>query len=181
LASFETTLRQRLEDLILGTVGTTRTVTPGRFALHALGGTLEDQPDDSAERKLEVVLRRATGGQIYNPIDGFQLTPYDVTFRLTYTLTNAGGNLVESSAEQGGPGTVDAIRDRAESDRVEIARVVSWHENTSGVALTGCTMIGAYENLETSPSGVFSGGKYIYEFFYRMMANVTMGSSAVTS
>ncbi len=175
-------LRSVLVDLLLGARGTTHTIAPGRFVAHAPDAPAYDgMPADAAERRFEVVMMQGANSRPYNAIDGFKLERFDVTIRLTYSLTNGGGDAVEDSSTQGGPGTLDAIRDRANSDRMEIERVLSWVENTYGVAVTGATMIGAFEKQDRPPSGASRGTVYVYEIFYEMLANVTAASSVVTS
>lgn len=174
-------LRGVLADLLLGARGTTRTITAGRFVEHAPDAPVDGMPADAAERRFEIVMMEGANSRPYNAIDGFKLARFDVTIRLTYSLTNAGGDVVESDTPQGGPGTLDAIRDRANSDRMEIERVLSWVENTYGVAVTGATMIGAYEKQDRPPSGASRGTVYVYEIFYEMLANVTAATSSVAS
>ncbi len=175
-------LRGVLVDLLLGSRGTTRTVTPGRFTQETpdLAGDMSP-PADAAERRFKVVVMEAGGSRPYNAGDGFKLELFDVVIRLSYSLTNAGGDMVETSTAQGGAGTLDAIRDRANSDRMEIERVLAWVENTTGQAVSGATMIGCFENSDKPPSGASRGTVYVYEIFYKMMANVTAGSSEVLS
>ncbi len=211
-------LRGVLVDLLLGSRGTTRTVTPGRFTQETpdLAGDMSP-PADAAERRFKVVVMEAGGSRPYNAGDGFKLELFDVVIRLSYSLTNAGGDMVDGLtpqhgagtldevmsrapsdsteiervlswhenthgvAAQGGAGTLDAIRDRANSDRMEIERVLAWVENTTGQAVSGATMIGCFENSDKPPSGASRGTVYVYEIFYKMMANVTAGSSEVLS
>ncbi len=175
-------IRGCIVDLIAGARGTTRTTTPGRFVENTPDLNADvNMPADAAERRFEVVVMEGAGSRPYNALDGFKLVNLDVLIRLTYSLTFGGGDAVESSTAQGGPGTLDAIRDRANVDRSELERVLTWTENTYGVALDGCTLLGIYEDISRAPSGAQRGITYVYEVFYKGVANVTMATSEVLS
>ncbi len=180
--SYASELRAIYVALLTGASGTTRTITAGRFVEETQDTPNElAMPSDAAERRFEVVMMEAPGSRFYNSMDGFKLSTFNVTIRLTYSLTNAGGDAVEADTTQGGPGTLGAIRDRANTDRAEIERVLTWVENTTGKAVTGATMIGTWQDTARDPIGTPRGTVYVYEIFYKMTANVTMGTSAVTS
>lgn len=130
--SYGTVLRQRIEALICGETGTTRTMAASRFHRRAPGSM--DPPADSSERAIEVEIGppHDLPGQVNNPLDGHALYEHDVTIRVHYALTHAGGDLAEGLTEQHGPGTWDAVRDRATTDAHDLYAVLAWHENHAG-------------------------------------------------
>jgi hypothetical protein len=132
--SYGSALRQRFEGLLLGTAGTTRTMTAGRFHLEAPdAATALDQPSHSAERAVRVTLDPGDDLDPVNPLDNQVYRTHRLVVRVGYLLTNAGGDLAEVVGEQSGAATVDAIRDRALADQHAIEAVFTWYENRAGV------------------------------------------------
>jgi hypothetical protein len=130
--SYAAALRQRFEALAAGTAGTRGAIAAGRFRLRDAGVALEKHPANSAERAFEVVVDPGRDYVPVNPHDGFALRLHRVTFRVAYLLTHAGGDLAEVVGEQDGAGTLDAIRDRAETDHHDLVAVCSFSENLGG-------------------------------------------------
>jgi hypothetical protein len=122
-------IRSHYEGLALGTSGTTYTITSGRFHLRSPDRAAEAGYASSAERAFEVRVDPLGHLDPPNVLDGFSFDRYRVTIRVTYALTNAGGDLTDTLAEQDGAGTLDAITDRWATDVHDLRTVVEWHEN----------------------------------------------------
>jgi hypothetical protein len=130
--SYGTTLRQALEALLCGESGTTRVLTAGRF--HRRSPDRPDPPADSSERAVEIELSPGTPTHVLNNIDSYALFDHRLVVRVFYALTLAGGDLAEGLTEQTGPGTWDAIRDRAMQDAHDVGIVLGWGENVAGLS-----------------------------------------------
>ncbi len=175
--SWNDAIREYIETLLCDGAGTNRTLNIGLFTRHTPDAALDQS--DAAERRVTVVVFKAPGG-LYNNVDGFKLQPISVTVRVTYAITNAGGDMTDGQTPQHGAGTLDEVMSRAPSDSTEIERVLTWGENTAGYELVGYgTLIGLYENPSVAPSGTVraSGQQYVYESFYAGMVNLTDGAT----
>lgn len=132
--SYLLTHRQRIENLLLGSTGTTRTIASGQFHLNS-----PDVQDlaSTAERRVNVVIGpgRNLPGTTPNELDSLKLVEHPVTVTVEYARTTAGGDQTESVAfgEQQGAGTDDAIDDRIALDQHVIEAVLAWYENWSGL------------------------------------------------
>jgi hypothetical protein len=132
--SYGAPLRQRIEALVAGEYGNTRTITSGRFHRKAPDArTLEQHPHSACERAFEVIIGRRKPIAPVNPLHSTAIYEHPLTIRVAYALTDAGGDLAETLVEQDGPGTIEAARDRADTDAHDIAAVVCWYENYAGL------------------------------------------------
>jgi hypothetical protein len=130
--SYLTSIRTGVEALVLGTAGTSFVLTQGRFALRDAGRTLDTCDLASGERRVEVVVRTGRPVLPVNMCDGAALFDHALLVRVAYLRTDAGGDEAEAIAgELDGPGTLDAIADRAATDAHDLACVLGWYENWS--------------------------------------------------
>lgn len=129
MASAGNALRAHIEGLLTGSIGTGYTLDAGRFHLVSPDETAETHPLNSVERAVEVVF--ANGEPIIerNPFDGFDYVRFVCNVLVVYPLTKAGGDLVEGLTEQNGASTLQAIRDRALTDYLDVVRVMTWPDN----------------------------------------------------
>ena len=132
--SYGAGLRTWAENLILGSTGTTRTMTAGRFHLESADVAQDGGPVNSCERAIHVRVKGRNTLDGVNTIDSSGLYTHEMTVRVSYALTNAGGDAAETVTEQSGAGTVDAINDRATTDQHDIDMVLFWHENAAGTS-----------------------------------------------
>lgn len=132
-------VRNRIEELITGDTGTTRTMVKGRFRRRpsesdALGEAAPLPPQSGEERMFEVAVGMPTEMDPVNPLDNFALYDLAVTIRVLYAHTAGGGDMTEGNTTLTGSATMDAIRDRAATDVHDILGVLTWYENLSGVS-----------------------------------------------
>lgn len=130
--SYGAVIRQRVEALLTGESGTTRTLAAGRFHRRAPDRSLAQTARDTAERAVEVVLGVGRPLDGLNTLDSPLLVEHRLTVRVAYLVTHAGGDAGETLHEQSGAGTLDAVRDRALTDAFDIVNVLCWHENRAG-------------------------------------------------
>jgi hypothetical protein len=140
-------LREWIEGLCLGTVGSGYAISSGRFHLAAEDRTLETQPQGALERAVEVHIDGHEAIVERNHYDGQALVKFNCRVQVAYPLTRAGGDLVEGLTEQNGPSTLDAIRDRALTDYLDLARVFCDPDNR-GLAAPSIIAIISEESYE---------------------------------
>lgn len=163
-------VRGHIESLIAGESGTTR-VMDSRFRRKSSDAqSLEHQPVDSCERRFEV--RIPPGGLLHpiNPLSGRKWRTHDMLVRVSYALTNAGGDNGEALGEQSGGATVDKIYDRMDSDATDLESVLVWHENRAG---TDPVIVALYPS-GSSPSLVLLEDRLIVELRYTMVTQATL-------
>jgi hypothetical protein len=131
----ESALRTRARALLFDGAGT----SPWTLAathLHSASPDarrVEDHPEDSFERAVELrFLPRAPLGRV-NPITGYAIYRQRILVRVGYLISGAGGDDPERAGEQSGAGTDDAVEDRAATDRHLIENVLGWQANWSSV------------------------------------------------
>lgn len=173
--SYGTTLRAALEALIAGESGSTRTMSASRFHRRS-----PDRPEtpalDSSERAFEVVLEPGTLVHPHNTRDSHALYRHDLAVRVHYALTHAGGDLAEGLTEQHGPGTLDAIRDRAVTDVHDLVTLLTWGENTSGLSPAIVSLVS-----EGKPTMTVSPSRAVLEVPFALLVwaqNTTVGTYA---
>jgi hypothetical protein len=132
-----TTLRQRFENLMLGTYAPSATfyIATNRFRLHDRdAGTLEQNVDNTIDRAFQIDFGPATADPSFNPIDGVCLYTAPVTIRVGYLYTHSGDGMTENATYDSGTGYVDDVVARANTDMHDILRTVTWHENWGSLA-----------------------------------------------
>jgi hypothetical protein len=128
------THRERIEAILTTAYGTTRTIAAGRFHLGA-----DDSQDLASTAERRVTVRVGPGknlpGTSPNELDSYKLSEHMLTVAIEYMRTTAGGGLAESitDAEQQGPATDEAIDDRIAMDQTDVAAVLCWYENWTGL------------------------------------------------
>lgn len=164
-------LRTTVEALILGTAGTTRTMAAGRFRLSAPDGDVDDDPRFVADRTFKVVLDSPEPLDGFNSLDTFVMYRQRMTVRITYLVTHAGGDLVESVSQgNSGSGEIDDIRDRSNTDAHDLNVVLGWHENYAGTDPRIVTI-----QPEGPPSGPnINGTLAIFELPFLMITKATV-------
>lgn len=144
------THRANIEKLLAGEIGTGHTIASGHFHLAS-----DDSIDyaSRAERRVTVRIgqRLALPGLTPNQLDSFGLYQYPVTIAVEYLRTQAGGDLAERLGEQGGPGTDEAIDDRADTDQHVIENCLAWYENWTAIG-TDPAVIKLVPSTENAPT-----------------------------
>lgn len=134
--SLTSTIRERLQNLILGTYAPSATfsITTNRFRLHDWdAGTLEQNVDNTTDRAFQVDIGTATPDPQFNPLDGYILYSSQVKVRVSYLYTHGGDGLTENSTYDSGTGYLADILDRANTDMHDIIRTLTWHQNWGGL------------------------------------------------
>lgn len=126
-------LRERIENLLLGTYGVTCTMATGRFSL-AIDTTPETQPSNALERFVWVTVAPRAELQPTNRLDGMGLFSYPCEIAITYLYAPNGTLLDDATDTSGTPAGSDkrAVYDRVNADIHQIQTVVEWQENWSG-------------------------------------------------
>lgn len=107
------------------------TLTAGRF--HRAHRPLEQIESSACERAVQVVIEPPTPTAGFNnPLDGRDLSTYPLVVRIAYVLTDAGDGY-DAGGEQSGPGTREAIEDRAHADLKAVRDVLGWQPNWTGL------------------------------------------------
>ena len=130
--SLTSTLRQRIENLILGTYAPSATfsIATNRFRLHDWdAGTLEQNTDSTIDRSFHVDMGAAIPDPSFNPLDGFCLYSAQVTVKVGYLYTHSGDGITENSSYDSGTGYLTDVVDRANTDMHDIIRTLTWHGN----------------------------------------------------
>lgn len=173
--SYGTTLRLALEALLAGESGSTRTMSSARF--HRCPADTDAPPAHSAERAVRVYIRPGTYVHPHNTRDPHCLKRHRVTVRVWYALTHAGGDLAEGLTEQHGPGTLDAVSDRATTDEHDIATVLTWGENTAGLSPHISSLVPNGEPSDPAQEGNTAHVDFPYEMLV-WANNTTVGEYA---
>lgn len=146
-------LRQRIADLLTGATGSGAWAIPTALGFHPVmeGRTVETHDVDTVERVFDVQIRDRQSIGPVNPLNGYGLYKRTVMVRVGYQRTQHGGDLVEHTGEQSGPGTENAIEDRADADRHLIEAVVGYLGNWASIP--GVQVIALIPGSETGASG----------------------------
>lgn len=151
--------RTQAYALLTGDAGAdaAHTIDRGRFV--RAHRPLEELEQAACERAVQVVIGPPSPvGGYNNPLDGRDLSTYPVTVRIAYARTDA-GDAYDASGAQSGPGSVEAIEDRAHADLKALRDVLGWQPNWTGLdpVVIDCAP------SDASPAPAVGGDRAIYE------------------
>lgn len=128
-------IRARVQAIILGDYLGDYPIAPGRFHLASTAvANLNAHDLGTLERAVRVDIPNERTPLV--PVDrtaGFGLYQYTLTIQVGYVLTGAGDG-AEALGEQSGPGTLDAIQDRANEDRQALESALGSWRNLGGLS-----------------------------------------------
>lgn len=124
-------IRQRIQNLLLGTYGTNVKLEPGRFKTCSQDTTPETVPPNDCERKFRIVFTEFEELEPWNSLNVhvFHKVKFNIVISYQYTK---GGMFEEEQGgfeETSGNGDHDAVHERAFTDAHDIMRTLTFHEN----------------------------------------------------
>lgn len=130
-------IRQRIENIILGVYNIPDGNYQIQFGLFELSngdsGSIEQIPESSSDRKVEVLAGTVSPIHSLNHSDGFGLYYSDFTVKVSYYYTHLGSDLEEIILSSSGNGYLKQINDRANEDRFNISKILTHIEAFSGI------------------------------------------------
>jgi hypothetical protein len=125
------TIRNRVEDLLLGTVGTTVTMERSRFKLCSQDTNPTTVHANDCERKFKVSIGGFEELEPWNSLCQEMLLKVKFNIKVSYQYTKGGmfDEETEGFETTQGNGDENAVNERAFTDGYDISRVIVYHEN----------------------------------------------------
>ena len=130
-------IRQRIEDIIINEYSISDpnyTIPFGIFSLSLPDAeTIEETISSASDRQVEILSGPILPVLEVNHIDNFGLYYSEFVIKVSYNYTHLGNNLEEVLIANSGDGYLKSINDRANSDKFNIAKVLTHYEAFGGV------------------------------------------------
>lgn len=153
-------IRERIENILKGTfvaTNTTFSINQYLFKENDIdAGSIENQTAGSSDRRFEVLAGEIKPLQEINHFDGFGLYESDFTVKVSYFYTHLGNDLAEVLNSESGTGYLKDINDRANHDKFNIEKSLTWIEAFSGVSPEVFKVVSNGYNLKIQDDKVIS-------------------------
>lgn len=153
-------IRERIENILKGTYVSTNSIFSINQNLFKEtdidAGSIENQNAGASDRKFEVLAGEMKPIQEINHFDGFGLYESDFTVKISYFYTHLGNDLVEVLNSESGTGYLKDINDRANHDKFNIEKTLTWIEAFSGVSPEVFKVVSTGYNLNIQDDKVIS-------------------------